>query len=306
MIATLKTLTLLGALGALLVGATFLVAPSLWPIALALAVAMNVGAWWWSDRALLRMSGAREVSPAEAPGLHAMTRDLAERAGVPMPRLAIVDDPVPNAFATGPTPERGVVAVTTGLLSILDARELRGVLAHELAHVANRDTLVATIAATLSAAVSALANLVALSGLLGMFGSTDGEDEEPAGAGGGLLVTLVAPLAATLVQLGVSRSREYHADATAARWTGDPDALASALERLEATATAAMQVGAPEPTPAVAALGIVNPLQALGALFSTHPRTADRVARLRAMRGVAPRRQLVHSGTSWPRPEGWR
>lgn len=278
MLNQVKTIVLLGVLSALLIGVAGALAPSAVPLAVGLALLMNVGAYLFSDRLLLASHGARDLAPDEAPFAHHALAELSRRAGLPVPRLVLIDDPVPNAFATGPSPRRGVVALTTGLLEQLSPRELRGVIAHELAHIGNRDTLVATIAATLSAAVSGLAQMAALSSLFGSSSDEDGEDH-----GGGLLAALVAPLAASLFQLGVSRSREYLADATAARWTDDPEGLALALERLEAVNLLALEAGAPEPRPATAALSIVNPLASLRSLFSTHPPLRERVLRLRAM-----------------------
>jgi heat shock protein HtpX len=255
---------------------------------------MNLFAWFFSDRLVLRMSGAREVSRQEAPELHRMVEELSTKAGLPKPRVFLVDAPHANAFATGRNPEKAAVAVTRGLLETLDRREVRGVLAHEIAHVANRDVLVATVAAGLATAVTHLAHVVALSGL---FGARDGE-EEGSGASG-LLFALVAPFGAMLVQLGISRSREYLADETGARLSGDPLALASALEKLEREAG----VAPAQAEPAAASLYIVNPFGGLGGLarlFSTHPPAEERVRRLRAMalaspgnpliRGAAPRR----------------
>jgi len=272
----LKTVVLLGALSALLVGFGASVGPgALWAFT-ALALAMNLFAYFFSDRLVLRMNGARQLSPAEAPRLHAMVADLAARAGIPTPRLFLIDDPAANAFATGRNPEKAVVAVTRGITELLDERELRGVLAHEIAHVKNRDILVASVAAGLAAAVSSLANVLAFTGL---FGGRD-DEESPAG---GLLFMLVAPLAATLVQLGVSRSREFMADETGARLTGDPMALASALARLQRSAEAVPAAAAP----ATASLFIVNPfgaaLAGVARLFSTHPPAEERIRRLEAL-----------------------
>jgi heat shock protein HtpX len=290
----LKTILLLGALSALVVAAGGALGPQwLWG-SLVLAMGMNLFAWFFSDRLVLRMSGAREVSRQEAPELHRMVEELSTKAGLPKPRVFLVDAPHANAFATGRNPEKAAVAVTRGLLETLDPREVRGVLAHEIAHVANRDVLVATVAAGLATAVTHLAHVVALSGL---FGARDGE-EEGSGASG-LLFALVAPFGAMLVQLGISRSREYLADETGARLSGDPLALASALEKLEREAG----VAPAQAEPAAASLYIVNPFGALGGLtrlFSTHPPAEERVRRLRAMalaspgnsliRGAAPRR----------------
>jgi heat shock protein HtpX len=273
----LKTILLLGALSALLVAAGAALGPGWAWGALALALGMNLFAWFFSDRLVLRMSGAREVSPIEAPGLHATVRELAARAGLPAPRVYVIDAPHANAFATGRDPAHAAVAVTRGLLDLLDERELRGVLAHELAHVRNRDVLVATVAAGLATAVSHLANVFAFTGL---FGGRDGEEQ--GSGGGGFLFLLVAPVAATLVQLGISRSREYLADEEGARISGDPLALASALARLE---SAAEQIPAAA-EPATASLHVVNPFAGLGgvaAMFSTHPPVAERIRRLREM-----------------------
>jgi heat shock protein HtpX len=290
----LKTILLLGALSALVVAAGGALGPQwLWG-SLALAMGMNLFAWFFSDRLVLRMSGAREVSREEAVDLHRMVEELSTKAGLPKPRVFLVDAPHANAFATGRNPEKAAVAVTRGLLEMLDPREVRGVLAHEIAHVANRDVLVATVAAGLATAVTHLANVFALSGL---FGARDAEDE---GAGAsGLLFALVAPFGAMLVQLGISRSREYLADQAGARLSGDPLALASALEKLQREAEEAPA----RAEPAAASLYIVNPFGALGGLtrlFSTHPPAEERVRRLRAMaletpgnpliRGAAPRR----------------
>ena len=290
----LKTILLLGALSALVVAAGAALGPQWMWGALALALGMNLFAWFFSDRLVLRMSGAREVSREEETELHRMVEDLSTRAGLPKPRVLLIEAPYANAFATGRNPEKAAVAVTRGLLEVLGPREVRGVLAHEIAHVANRDVLVATVAAGLATAVSHLGSVFAFSGLLG---GRDGE-EEGSGASG-LLFALVAPIGATLVQLGISRSREYLADETGARLSGDPLALASALEKLHREAE---QVPA-QAEPATASLYIVNPFGATGGLtrlFSTHPPAEERIRRLRALaletpgnhlvRGAAPRR----------------
>jgi heat shock protein HtpX len=281
----LKTILLLGALSALVVAAGGALGPQwLWG-SVALALGMNLFAWFFSDRLVLRMSGARETTREEAPELHRMVEELATRAGLPMPRVFFIDAPHANAFATGRSPEKAAVAVTRGLLEVLSPRELRGVLAHEIAHVSNRDVLVATVAAGLATAVTHLAHVVAFSGLLG------GRDSEEGPGAGGLLFTLLAPVGATLVQLGISRQREYLADETGARLAGDPLALASALEKLHAEAD---RVPA-QAEPATASLHIVNPFGALGGLtrlFSTHPPAEERIRRLRAM-AVETRNPLV-------------
>jgi heat shock protein HtpX len=241
---------------------------------------MNLGAWWWSDRLVLRMHGAREISEAAAPELYGVVRALAQRARIPMPRVYILPEDAPNAFATGRSPQRAAVAVTEGLLQRLDRAEVAGVLAHELAHVSNRDTLVMTVAATLAGAVSMLANLGQWALLLGGGRGAEDRDEGPSPAFG-LLGVLVAPFAAMLVQLAISRSREFLADEAGARLTRDPRALASALRKIEAWSR---QVSLSAGTPATAHLFIVNPFAGGGPLrlFSTHPSTDARVARLLA------------------------
>jgi heat shock protein HtpX len=276
----LKTILLLGALSALLVAFGATLGPGwMWGMT-ALALAMNRFAYFFSDRLVLRMHGAREVGVAEAPRLHATVAELAARAAIPKPRVFVIDDPHANAFATGRNPKHAVVAVTTGILGLLDERELRGVLAHELAHVANRDILVASVAAGLATAISNLANALAFAGLFG--GGSQDEEGHPAQ---GLLFMLLAPVGGTLVQLGISRSREYLADETGARISGDPLALASALEKLQASAESVPAHA--EASPATASLFIVNPFGAIGAglarLFSTHPPAEERILRLRAL-----------------------
>jgi heat shock protein HtpX len=277
----LKTIVLLGALSALLVGVGNVVAPGYLGFFAVLALGMNVGAYYFSDRLVLRMHGAREIDPAQAPKLHGTVRELAARAQIPMPRVFLIDDPQPNAFATGRDPAHGVVAVTTGILEILSPRELRGVLAHELAHIRNRDILVSTIAACVTGVITYAAHAVGFLGM-GHHGDEDGEHASPFA---GILMALVAPLAATLIQLGISRSREYLADQTGAEISGDPLALASALARLEEAATVVPSTAA---QPATASLFIVNPFaggERMARLFSTHPATAERIVRLEAMAG---------------------
>jgi heat shock protein HtpX len=277
MINQLKTVLLLGVLSAFVVGIGGALAPGSLALWVVLALAMNVGAYFFSDRIVLRMNGARPVTREEAPALHAMTEELAARAGIPAPRLFVVDDPSSNAFATGRNPAHGVVAVTTGIVRHLSARELRGVIAHEIAHIKNRDILVSTIAASLAAVVTYVANVLQFSAIFG-----GAQDEEDGSAAGSLLMAFVAPIAATVVQLAISRSREYLADETGARLAGDPDALAAALESL-AIGTAHVPAHV---QPATASLFIVNPfagMRGLMNLFSTHPPMEERVRRLRAM-----------------------
>lgn len=272
----LKTILLLGSLSALLVGVGSLVAPNMLGLFALLAIAMNIGAYFFSDRLVLRMHHAAEVSPAEAPSLHAMVAELATTAGIPKPRVFIIPEEQPNAFATGRNPAHGVVAVTEGLVQLLDERELRGVLAHEIAHIRNRDILLATIAATMAGILSYLGQALTFGAIFG-----GGRDDEESGHGG-LLAAIVAPLAATLVQMAISRSREHMADETGARLSRDPAALARALVKLERGA-ALMPAQA---SPATASLFIVNPfgtLERLSRMFSTHPSTDERVRRLLAM-----------------------
>jgi len=294
----LKTIALLGVLAALVVGVGALIAPGHLYLLLALALAMNLGAYYFSDRIVLRMHGAVEVTPAEAPALHALVAELAARAELPTPRVFLLPDAQPNAFATGRNPAHGVVAVTEGLLQALDRRELAAVIAHELAHIKHRDVLLSTLAAVAASVITYAAHALTFSGLLG--GRAD--DEDGGSPFGALAVALVAPLAATLIQLGISRSREYQADASAARLTGDPAALARALLRLERGA-ALIPAAA---SPATASLFIVNPLGAAARMarwFSTHPSTEERVERLLAMRvGDAPRPRRL---TAAPLLRGW-
>jgi heat shock protein HtpX len=278
----LATLTaLLGWAGQALGGSSGLV------IALIAAAAMNLGAWWYSDRLVLRMYGAQPVSPAEAPELHGIVRDLAARAGLPVPAVYVIPEAAPNAFATGRSPRHAAVAVTEGLLRALDRREVAGVIAHEVAHVQHRDTLVMTVAATLAGAVSMLANLAQWSLLLGGGRGGDESENGPHPATG-LLGVLVAPFAAMLVQAAISRSREFLADEGGARLTRDPRGLASALTKLEAWRG---QVAMSAASPATAHLFIVNPFAGAGllALFRTHPTTEARVARLLALEGARDR-----------------
>jgi heat shock protein HtpX len=277
----IKSILLLGVLSAGLIALGGFISSEMMWVFTALAVVMNIGAYFFSDKLVLMMHRAREVGPQQAPELHRIVGELAARAGIPKPRVFIVNELQPNAFATGRNPSKGVVAVTTGILRILDERELRGVLAHEIGHIKNRDILVATIAATLAGAITHIANVLSFGALFGMGGHHDDDDGgNPLAA---LAVALVAPIAAMLVQLGVSRSREYLADRTGAQISGDPEALARALEKLE---YAAHHVPA-QVDPATASLFIVNPLErTVRSLFSTHPPMEERVRRLRALAGA--------------------
>jgi len=250
--------------------------------AFGLAIVMNMGAWWFSDKIALKMSGAREVSKAEAPDLHLMVEKLARNAQLPKPRVYIIDTPMPNAFATGRSPNHSAVAVTTGLMHILTPDELGGVIAHELAHIKHRDTLIASVAATIAGAVSMLADMAMWSMI---FGGSDDEEGSPAG---GLLTLIFAPIMALLIQMAISRSREFSADAGGARILGSPLPLATALEKLEWHAKNQPPVAV---SPATSHLYIINPLKGgLVGLFRTHPDTAERVARLRAM---SSRREII-------------
>jgi heat shock protein HtpX len=243
-------------------------------MALAFAALMNLGAYWFSDTLVLRMYNARQVDAHTEPALYEMVAQLAERAGLPMPKVYLIDEDSPNAFATGRSPEHAAVAATTGILRILSTNELRGVMAHELSHVKHRDILISTVSATLAGAISAVANVALL------FGGRNDEGR-PANPLAAMLVALLAPLAAAVIQMAISRAREYEADRGAAEVSGDPLALAAALEKINRYAS-----GIPLPTaqahPETAQMMIMNPLsgQGLSGLFSTHPPTEERVRRL--------------------------
>jgi heat shock protein HtpX len=248
-------------------------------VAFFIALVMNFVSYWWSDKIVLRMYGAQEISEAQAPGLYAMVHRLASKAGIPMPRVYMIPSDQPNAFATGRNPEHAVVAVTEGIMRILDDDELEGVLAHEISHVTNRDVLIGTIAATLAGAITYLAHMAQWAAFFG--GGRRDDDDAPSPIAM-ILMAVVAPLAAMLVQLAVSRSREFGADASGARLAGRTWGLSKALEKLD---MAAHQVPM-QANPATAHMFIVNPLTgaSFSRLFSTHPPTEERIARLRAMR----------------------
>lgn len=250
-------------------------------VALVFAAIMNLGSYWFSDRLVIAMTGAQPLSEQEAPQLYQMLREMTHRANMPMPRLYLIPEMQPNAFATGRDPQRGVVAVTQGLLQRMNYDEVKGVIAHELAHIKNRDTLIMAVAATIAGAISALAQMFYYTTLL--FGSRDERGGNPLAA---LALVIVAPIAAMIVQMAISRAREYEADKVGAEIAGTPLGLASALRKLEA---AALRIPNEHAQPATAHMYIVNPLSGGGlmALFSTHPPVAERVRRLEAMaRGV--------------------
>ena len=249
-------------------------------IAFILAVAMNFGSYWFSDRIVLAMYRAQPIEEAQAPDLYRIVRRLTTRAGIPMPRVYLIPGDTPNAFATGRSPQHAAVAVTEGIMRMLDDEELEGVLAHELSHVKNRDTLTMTIAATLAGVITYLAHMAQWAAI---FGGGRRDDEEGSGGGvfGALLMAILAPIAAMLIQLAISRAREFQADASGAQLAGRPWGLAKALEKLEM----ASKMAPMDATPATAHLFIVNPLrgEGLATLFSTHPPIQERIARLRAM-----------------------
>lgn len=247
-------------------------------LALVFGGAMNVFSYWFSDKMVLKMYNAREVDETSAPQFYGMVRELAQRAGLPMPRVYLINEDQPNAFATGRNPEHAAVAATTGILQLLSARELRGVMAHELAHVAHRDILISTVSATMAGAISALANFA-------MFFGGRGEDGRPSNPLASIAVALLAPLAASLIQMAISRAREYEADRGGAEVSGDPHALADALARIQMYAEGRIPMAPAEAHPETAQMMILNPLSGGGisGLFSTHPPTGERIARLRAM-----------------------
>ncbi|MBI9081042.1 MAG: zinc metalloprotease HtpX [Pseudodesulfovibrio sp.] len=278
MTSQLKTIFLLGLLTGLLIflggvmgGAVGLV------LAFGLAMVMNVASYWYSDRIVLRMYKAQELSPGDAPHIHSVIAEMSRSAGIPKPRIFLIPQDAPNAFATGRNPENAVVAVTRGIVSMLNPDELKGVLAHELGHIVNRDILIQTIAAVLAGAIVFIANILQWTAIFG-FGGDDDEGGNPLVA---LAMAFLAPVAAGLIQMAISRSREYLADATGARLAGNPLHLAGALAKLDAAAHLVPLKG----SPATENMFIVNPFRGKGAmsLFATHPPMEDRIARLRAM-----------------------
>jgi heat shock protein HtpX len=296
---TFKTVALLALLGGLFVAIGGLIwGQSGMLLALIFAIGLNGFVYWNSDTLALKANGARELGFGEAPRLRQIVTELSRRADIPVPRIYLVDRPEPNAFATGRDPDHSAIAVTSGLLQLVDERQLTGVLAHELSHVKNRDTLIGTIAATIGGAISFLAQIAQFQLFFG-----GGDDERGGNPLGALAAILLAPLAAMIIQLAVSRGREYYADASGAELTGDPEGLAQALEQLETANRSRGLFGfgrrspdpmgrpAPAPAPAMnpafAHLYIVNPLSGanLAGLFSTHPPIQDRIRRLRSMVG---------------------
>ncbi|MFO7804935.1 MAG: zinc metalloprotease HtpX [Paracoccaceae bacterium] len=270
-----KTAMLMAAMTALFMGLGYLLGGAGGAmIALVIAAAMNVYTWWNSDRMILRMHNAQPLEPGDRMGIYALTADLARNAGLPEPKVYLIDTPQPNAFATGRNPDNAAVAVTTGLMRSLNREELAGVIAHELAHIRNRDTAIMTVTATFAGAISMLAN----------FALFFGGSRERLGLVGTLLMMILAPLAAALVQMAISRTREYAADKAGAEICGHPMWLASALEKI-ASGAARIDNHAAERNPATAHMFIINPLHAHkhDSLFATHPATENRIAALRSM-----------------------
>jgi len=282
---TVRTTALLAALtGLLLAVGAFFGGTSGMTIMFVLSLLMNVVSYWFSDKIVLSMYGAREVAPQDAAELIRMVSGLVQKAKLPMPKVYIIDSDVPNAFAAGRSPEHAAVAVTSGLLRALKGEEIEGVLAHELAHIKNRDTLISTIVASIAGVITMIANIVQWTAILG-FGRVHNEE------GGGLasivefiFMVVLAPLAATLIQFGISRSREYKADELGAAISGNPVSLASALEKIESYTQAKVML---EATPTTAHMFIINPFSGtrswLMGLFSTHPSTSDRVYKLKEL-----------------------
>lgn len=246
-------------------------------LALFFALAMNFFSYWFSDKMVLRMYNAQEVDETTAPQFYRMVRELATRAQLPMPRVYLINEDAPNAFATGRNPEHAAVAATTGILRVLSEREMRGVMAHELAHVKHRDILISTISATMAGAISAIANFAMI------FGGRD-ENGRPANPIASIAVALLAPIAGALIQMAISRAREFEADRGGAEISGDPQALASALDKIHRYAQG-IPFAAAEEHPATAQMMIMNPLAGGGIanLFSTHPATEERIRRLMEM-----------------------
>ena len=273
-----KTLLLLAALSGLLIfmggamgGKTGVI------IAFGFALLMNVGSYWYSDKIVLRAYGAQELGPHDSPALHRIVEELARNAGIPKPRICLIPQDAPNAFATGRDPEHGVVAVTRGLLRLLNPDELKGVLAHEIGHISNRDILVQSVAAVIASTIVMLANFLQFAAI---FGGGRSSDNGGGNIFGALALAVLGPIAAGMIQMALSRSREYLADDSGARFAGDPLCLASALAKLDAYSRQAPM----KANPATAHMFIVNPLVGrMASLFSTHPPIEERIARLRRM-----------------------
>ena len=278
MTSQLKTLLLLAALSGLLMlmggamgGKTGLI------IAFGFALVMNVGSYWYSDKIVLRAYGAQELGPHDSPALHRIVEELARNAGIPKPRICLIPQDAPNAFATGRDPEHGVVAVTRGLLRLLNPDELKGVLAHEMGHIRNRDILVQSVAAVIASTIVMLANFLQFAAI---FGGGRSSDNGGGNIFGALALAVLGPIAAGMIQMALSRSREYLADDSGARFAGDPLCLASALAKLDAYSRQVPM----KANPATAHMFIVNPLVGrMASLFSTHPPIEERIARLRRM-----------------------
>lgn len=277
----LKALALMGGLSVLLVLlGSALAGQSGAIIFFVISLGMNLFSYYYSDKLVIKMTSAQEISESQAPQIYAIIRKLTGNAGIPMPKVYVTPSPQPNAFATGRNPQNSAIAVTQGLMQILNQDEVEGVIAHEIAHIKNRDILIGTIAASMAGAISMIANVAQWGLMFGGLGGSD--DDESGGILGTLAMVILAPLAAIVIQMAISRSREYLADETGARLAGKPDGLSNALLKLEAAAQRVpMQV-----SPAAAHMFIVNPLAgvSLASLFSTHPPIAQRVARLNSMR----------------------
>jgi heat shock protein HtpX len=276
---SLKTILLLGLMtGIILVIGEAVGGRNGLVIAFGFALVFNFGAYWFSDKIVLAMHSAKEISQQEDPSLHRIVAELATGANIPKPRIFYVDSPVPNAFATGRNPEHGVVAVTGGLLHMMNEHELRGVLAHELSHIKNRDILISTIAATLAATITMVARMA---GWAMMLGAGRDRDDDGGSAVGAIFMIIMAPLLALLIQMWISRTREYQADASGARIAGTPHGLANALLKLDSASRRIQS----DPNPALAHLYIMSPLsgKSIFRIFSTHPPVEERVERLRNM-----------------------
>jgi heat shock protein HtpX len=281
---TFKTALLMGAMtGLIMLIGSLLGGMRGLQVAFVIAVAMNFFSYWFSDKIVLRAYRAKELTQSDAPDLYAMVRELTTAAGTPMPRLYLIDNDTPNAFATGRNPHHAAVAVTSGIMRICDREELKGVIGHELSHVNNRDILISSVAATLAGAIMMVSSMARWGALFGGFGRRDNEDRG-GGALGFLFVAILAPIAATMIQMAISRSREYQADASGARLTHNPLYLANALRKLQ-SANERLPMNA---SPQTAHLFIVNPLSGAGLmkLFSTHPPLEERIARLEKMAGA--------------------